>query len=86
MIEDWAWAHWQEFQTLDHPWAKVTEPTKLIFELIETAGSTTALIASLAIFQGFVVVERGEADLAKTGKFKLEDHISRRLKIPSFQN
>lgn len=85
VIEDWAWAHWQEFQTSDHPWATETEPTKLIFEIIEATGSTTALIANLAIFQGFVVVERGEADLVEIDTFKLDDYISRRPKILSFQ-
>lgn len=85
VIEDWAWAHWKDFQTSDHPWATETELTKLIFELTEATGSSTALIASLAIFQGFVVVERGEIGSAELGEFKLDDYISRRPKILAFQ-
>lgn len=85
VIEDWAWAHWKDFQTSDHPWATETELTKLIFELTEATGSSTALIASLATFQGFVVVERGEIGSAELGEFKLDDYISRRPKILAFQ-
>jgi predicted O-methyltransferase YrrM len=84
IIEDWAWAHWKEFQLSNHPWARETELTKLIFELIEATGSLTTLIANLTIFQGFVVVERGEIGLAEH-EFNLDKYISRRPKIPSSQ-
>ena len=84
VIEDWAWAHWQEFQTPEHPWARETELTKLIFELVEATGSST-LIGSLAIFQGFVVVERGEIGSAQLGEFKLDEQISKRPKISKFK-
>ena len=84
IIEDWAWAHWQEFQTPEHPWARETELTKLIFELVEATGSST-LIGSLTIWQGFVVVERGEIGSAQLGEFKLDEHISKRPKISKFK-
>jgi len=85
VIEDWAWAHWKEFQTPEHPWSTETELTKLIFELVEATGSSTALIASFTIFEGFAVVERGEIDLAELGEFKLDKYISRRPKVLRFQ-
>jgi predicted O-methyltransferase YrrM len=40
IIEDWAWAHWKEFQDPSHPWAKETELTRLILEFVEAIGST----------------------------------------------
>ena len=78
LIEDWAWGHWKEFQSPDHPWAAETELTRLITELVEATGSSSALIASLSVLQGFAVVERGELDARELGSFRLEDHISRR--------
>lgn len=84
IIEDWAWAHWKEFQMSDHPWAAETELTKFIFELVEATGSSTEMIASLTILQGFVVVERGEISSAELGEFKLDEYISRRPKIPAY--
>lgn len=78
VIEDWAWAHWEEFQAPHHPWATETELTKLIFELVEAIGSSKALIASLSIFQGFAAVERGEIGSAELGEFKIERYISSR--------
>jgi hypothetical protein len=85
VIEDWAWAHWKEFQTLDHPWALETELTRLIFELVETTGSSLtnqkALISSLTVFQGFVVIERGELHLEEPASFKINKYISRRPQV-----
>jgi len=85
IIEDWAWSHWNEFQSPDHPMATEVEPTKLIFELAEATGSSTELVASLTVFQGFAVVERGEITLAELGDFRLRDHISRRSKSVRLQ-
>jgi hypothetical protein len=87
IIEDWAWGHWQEFQAQDHPWAKETPLTKLVFELVETIGTGRAnsshhpLIANLAIFQGFTGVEHGGFDMAGSTNFRLEDFISRRPEL-----
>jgi hypothetical protein len=83
-----AWAHWEEFHGPASPFAKATEPTKLIFELVEAtgsgiteaAGNLMALISNLSVFQGFAVIERGPIELPKGGEFKLEDYILRRPK------
>jgi hypothetical protein len=78
VIEDWAWAHWKEFQGAEHPWAKETPLTKLIVELMEAAGTSSEVVAGLNVYQGFVVVERGGAVLNQRGRFLLSEHISRR--------
>jgi len=72
IIEDWAWAHWQGLQIGSGD----DELTNLVCELVEATGSSTELIASLIIFQGFIVVERGTIDL-KSDTFKISNHIYR---------
>lgn len=85
VIEDWAWSHWGEFQELSHPWSRRTPLTKLIFELVEATGSSRALIGSVSIFQGFVVIERGEIESARLYEFRVENFISRRPEVPWYQ-
>ncbi len=87
IIEDWAWSHWAEFQAKDHPWADLTPLTKLVFDLIEVAGSwpsgpTPKLIESIAVYQGFAAVERGYAKIADAENFRLEQFISRKPNTP----
>jgi hypothetical protein len=77
IIEDWAWAHWKNFDAPAH-WSLKTEPTKLIFELVEATGTSKELISSLIIMQGFMVAERAQTELP--GRFKLDEHIYRRRK------
>jgi hypothetical protein len=81
IIEDWAWAHWKEFQTPNHPWAAEPALTRLIFELIAAAGSSAEVIASLEVFQGFVAIERGALQLPEHEQFKLERFISNRPRM-----
>jgi len=78
IIEDWAWGHWEEFHAPTHPWANETALTPLIFELVEVAGTSTALIASLTVCHGFAVVERGATAQITSQHFSLDDHIARR--------
>jgi hypothetical protein len=78
IIEDWAWAHWKEFQSPRHPWATETALTQLIAELLAATGSSPDLIASLAVFQGFVVVERGDMPLDAREPFELARYIATR--------
>ncbi len=66
IIEDWAWSHWPEFQARSHPWINRTPLTKLVFDLVEAAGSwqlsqTHKLIESITVFQGFAAVERSNS-------------------------
>ena len=78
VIEDWAWTHWKEFQTQDHPWIAESALTQLLYELVAAAGSSTLLIANITGFQGFAVIERGGMPAAALDGFKLEQHISDR--------
>lgn len=78
IIEDWAWGHWPEFFPPDHPWAGQEPLTPLVVELVEAAGTSTELIHSVVVFQGFVVVERGPQQLDKATNLNLDDHIKRR--------
>jgi hypothetical protein len=83
LIEDWAWAHWPEFQAKSHPWADKTPLTKLVVDLVEAAGSWQSstmpkLIESITVFQGFAVAERGHLQVVDPESFTLERYISRR--------
>ncbi len=78
IIEDWAWGHLPEFIAPDHWWAGEESLTRLVVELIEAAGTSSQLIWSMVMYQGFVVVERGPQQLDKATHFNLEDHIIRR--------
>lgn len=82
VIEDWAWAHWKEFQPPDHPWAGQTPLTRLICELVEATGTSTELISGLRVHEGFAVVERGPLRLADPSRFRLDNHIVRRQEPP----
>jgi hypothetical protein len=86
IIEDWAWAYWKDCQAPDHPYfGSQVEMTKLIFELVELTGSCRALISSLTICEGFVVVERGELNASDLGDFDILKHISRRPRSSRFK-
>lgn len=89
VIEDWAWEHWPEFQDPGHVWAGEESLTALVCDLVAAAGSSKTLFRSVAVYEGFVVVERGEAgeaggagDDSVAGEirrdFRLADHIRRR--------
>jgi hypothetical protein len=78
IIEDWAWEHWEGFTGPDSPFAKEEGLTRLVVEMVEATGTSTALIKSLTTYQGFTVVERGDAVLKGDGSFGLEQHIFRR--------
>lgn len=85
VIEDWAWGHWPEFYGMPNPWTSENEPTRLILKLMQACGSATAQstegatcpIASVTVYQGFVVVERGDTELPRR-RFTLEERINRR--------
>jgi hypothetical protein len=80
IIEDWAWGHWPEFIAPEHPWAGQEPLTKLVQELIEAAGTSQRLIASITVYQGFVSIERGQEIIEDAACFRLNDHIIKRPK------
>jgi SAM-dependent methyltransferase len=63
LIEDWAWSHWPDWSRAEHPWAQEKELSEFVFDLIESVGSNTGAVSSVAVYQGFAAVERGTATL-----------------------
>lgn len=82
IIEDWAWGHWHDYQSTDHPWANQTELTRLVFDLIELIGSTNNLISNLYVSQGFIAIERGNLDIEGT-RMTLDGMIVKRQNVNS---
>ncbi len=78
VIEDWAWHHWPDFAAPDHPWSRQLPLTRLVRELIEAAGTSYDLVASVTVYSGFTVVERGPLRVDATASLDLEQHIFRR--------
>jgi hypothetical protein len=77
IIEDWAWEHWQEFQDPGHLWAGEESLAALVGDLVAAAGSSRTLFRSLAVYEGFVAIERGDGGEDRRD-FRLADHIRRR--------
>jgi hypothetical protein len=92
IIEDWSWGCWSN---LEYGFLPVgTELPALIFQLVEATGSMDKymvgegpsqfirpLIANIAIYADFVVLERGPAIIPPTMDLRLEDCISRSLQL-----
>jgi hypothetical protein len=62
IVEDWAWAHWPQFQGPRSPFARQIPLTRLIEEFVAAIG-TGDVIRSMSIRHGFVAVERGETPM-----------------------
>lgn len=77
IIEDWAWWHWKGFEKT---FSGQIPLSQLIFELVEATGSSTSLIGSISIYQGFIAVERGINDEIEKNNFRLENYIYRHPK------
>ncbi len=76
LIEDWAWDHWHEYGSPQHPWAFETPPTDLVCELVAVAGGNREVIQDLTVLAGLVAVTRGPADLDES--FSLDDVVTHR--------
>lgn len=90
IIEDWAWEHWRDF-IAPPEWSGRKPLTQLIIELTESVGSWTNIINDIAIYQGFVAIERGSRIIEDPASFNLKEHIYRRsadqfaTSIPGYQ-
>jgi len=51
--------------------------SKLIFELVEAAGTSKDIIKNIVIYQSIVIVERGDVIIQELGNFKLDNYIYR---------
>jgi hypothetical protein len=78
IMEDWGWEYWESYYASGNPLSSERGLTKLVLELMGATASSTDLISSLSIFQGFVAVERGRLDLSVQSKFQIERFLSRR--------
>jgi len=74
IIEDWAWWHWQG---LENYYSDATPLSKLIFELVEAAGTSKDIIKNIVIYQSIVIVERGDVIIQELDDFKLDNYIYR---------
>lgn len=81
IIEDWGWEYWNSCYAPSHPLSTERGLAKLLFELIGATASSTELVSSLSVFQGFVVIERGALHLAPGSEFQTEGYISRRPRL-----
>ncbi len=92
IIEDWSWACWPDLPIGQLPVG--TELPAFVFQLVEATGTMDRsligtgssqtlrpLIASLAVYPDFVVIERGEAEVSMSKDFQLEKIISRSIQL-----
>lgn len=75
VIEDWAWDHWPDFSFMPAEQGL----SRLIYELMGIAGTNSKprAIKSLAIFPGFVAIERGELPESVQQEFDIDRLIFR---------
>jgi cephalosporin hydroxylase len=79
VIEDWQWGHNPDFADPDHPWTERDSPTRLVFELVEAAGTARiGAVRSLTVYGGFVAAERGRIPEGNAADFSLDACIIRR--------
>lgn len=78
IIEDWGWECWEACYAPSQPLSSERGLAKLLSELIGATASSTELISTLSVFQGFVSIERGGIHLSPRSDFQIERFISRR--------
>jgi len=78
ILEDWAWSHWDEFQSPLHIWSDETPLTRLVFDCVEAIGSSPHALANMTVYRGFAVVERGPDRAISSASFSLDDVTVRR--------
>ncbi|MEG4400396.1 methyltransferase domain-containing protein [Microcoleus sp. N9_A2] len=74
VIEDWAWWHWKGIEKY---YSEATPLSKLIFELVEAAGTSHEIIKNIVIYESIVIVERGDLIIQELSDFKLDNYIYR---------
>jgi cephalosporin hydroxylase len=72
IVEDWAWAHWEAYQTADHPWAENPALSNLLFEVSMVAATSPQLISEVYLNRALFAVRKGAGVLPDT--FRLKDH------------
>lgn len=80
LIEDWAWGHWPNYITPDHPWRGKTPLTEFVIELVKCAGNSPNLFSTLLVLPGFIAVQRGRATLDLEVDFDLDNYAKYSVK------
>lgn len=78
LIEDWSWSHRAEHQGEDHIWRPYGEPTRLVLDLVEAAGTSGEIVATVHVDPDWIAVERGPGAIADPLAFRVADQIRRR--------
>jgi SAM-dependent methyltransferase len=75
VIEDWAWGHWLQLDPPRHPDVHANALTRLVGELTAVLGTAEGVVEGIDARRGFVVIERGPAELEQRG-FTLDRHVA----------
>ena len=79
IIEDWAWAHFAQFNEPPSPLAFEKPLTRLAAKIVEAAGSQASAIRSVTVMKGFIAVERGwSKSVSSQAPFALKEFLVRR--------
>ncbi|MDP3261380.1 MAG: class I SAM-dependent methyltransferase [Tabrizicola sp.] len=62
IVEDWAWAHWQNYR-LDRHFASQPSLSNLLFEVSILAASEPEMVASVEVRSAMFIVRRGAAEI-----------------------
>lgn len=76
LLEDWAWAHWPEFQSNEHPWQSEPALSNLVFKLTMLAACRRDIIPLIKINRGSALIWRGPAKLDRN--FSIDNLIVNR--------
>jgi len=76
VIEDWAWAHWDGWQTPGGQLWEHPALTNLVFELCMLAGSSRNLVSEIHVSRPYVIVRKHCGVMP--GPFRLDEHIVNR--------
>ncbi|HVG52095.1 MAG TPA: class I SAM-dependent methyltransferase [Xanthobacteraceae bacterium] len=61
VVEDWAWAHWRDWQDGTKGWPDQPALTNLLFEIIMTSASSSWLISDIYVNSNFFIVKKAES-------------------------
>ena len=80
LLEDWGWAHLQDYQSEEHPWSSSPALTNLVFELTMLAACRSDIVPRITISDASMLIWRGSAKLDRN--FSIDNFIvSRGRKI-----
>ena len=82
IIEDWGWAHWDDYQKPGSPWYDQPALSNLVFELVALQGSHGAWIQNIKILNSaFLVIQKHQKASVLPEPFDLTWSIQARGKV-----